>query len=335
MSQETSIQKRYFAENILTLRRRLKLTQREFINDYFVDEHDVALIGVSTLSGVEKGAQGNIAPLVASIAAKLKVDANVFMMDPDSFAKNIELFFKVLDDKPDMASQITRKGNTVDVLVQTLSNHLMDALISGELKPGDKLPSDRALSAEYDVSRSSIREALKVLSALGLITILPGQGTFIAHEHTDFFLAPLTWTLFISQNNVNHLLEMRRVLETETAWLAAERADSASLEELEERYAKMQAAYQAKDFKLFLDSDLNFHLAIAQCSGNPIYYRLLQTSRKVLSHISGSGMMTMEELHEIANEHSDIYAAIREKDPQNAKLKMQAHLERARARYRL
>jgi DNA-binding FadR family transcriptional regulator len=335
LNQETNVQKNNFAENILTLRRRLKLTQREFISDYLIDEHGVALISVSTLSGVENGTQSNIAPLITSIAAKLKADANVFTMDPDSFAKNIELFFKVFEDKPDMASQSPRNSNTVDALVQALSNYLMDAIISGELKPGDKLPSDRALSAEYGAGRSSIREALKVLSALGLITILPGQGTFIAHEHTDFFLAPLNWTLFIGRNNINHLLEMRRMLEVETAGLAAERADRISLEELKERYAGMQAAYKAKDFRLFLDSDLNFHLSIARCSGNPIYYRLLQTSRKVLSHISGSGMMTVEELDEIANEHSDIYTAIRKKDPQDARLKMQAHLERAETRYRL
>jgi DNA-binding FadR family transcriptional regulator len=185
------------------------------------------------------------------------------------------------------------------------------------------------------VGRNSIREALKVLGALGLITILPGQGTFIAQEHTDLFLTPITWTLFIGQNNTNHLLEMRRMLEMETVRLAAEKADEVSLAELKAQYAKMQAAYKAEDFRLFLDSDLNFHLAIARCSGNPIYYRLLQTSRKVLSHISETGMMTMEELYEIANEHSEIYAAITKGDSPGAMQKMQTHLERAGMRYRL
>jgi DNA-binding FadR family transcriptional regulator len=128
---------------------------------------------------------------------------------------------------------------------------------------------------------------------------------------------------------------MRRILEMETVVLAAEKADSASLDELKAQHTKMQAAYKAEDFQLFLDSDLDFHLAIAHCSGNPIYYRLLQTSRKVLSHISGSGMMTVKELSAIAEEHSGIYSAIVEGDSKGARTKMREHLEHAALRYRL
>ena len=335
MDQEFYGQKNNFAENILTLRRRLAMTQREFIDSYLAGENGAGLISVSTLSGIENGVQNISGQLIASIAEKLEVDANVFGMDPDSFAKNIELFFKALKDKQDNARESAQQGYSINSLVRTLSEYLTDCIINGKLKPGDKLPSDRALSAEYGVGRSLIREALKVLSALGLITILPGQGTFIAGEHTDFFQTPLTWTLLIGNKDIAHLLEMRRLLETETAGLAAQRADIDALSELEAQYIKMHEAYNASDFRAFLDTDLNFHLSIARCSGNPIFYRLLQTSRKVIANISGSGMMTIDELREVSEEHSDIYDAIIKKDAKLAREMMQTHLARSAKRYRI
>lgn len=334
-SQELNQQKSNAAENLLTLRRRLKLTQREFIDTYFVDDAGVPLISLSTLSGIEKGTQNNVMPLVKSIATKMEIGADVFTMEPDAFAKNIELFLENLPDRQGASPSIIRSNNTVDGLVHELSSYLTDAIINGELKPGDKLPSDRNLSASYGVGRSAIREALKVLSALGLINILPGQGTFIASENTDFFLVPLSWTMFVGQNNTNHLLEMRSTLELETAALAAKRADESSLIELTEKYETMQRAYQDADFQAFLDADLDFHLAIARCSGNPIFYSLLQTSRKLLTHISKTGMISMEHLREIAKEHQDIYTAIISGDEEVAKEKMNIHLKLSSERYRL
>ncbi|MCL2580041.1 MAG: FadR family transcriptional regulator [Oscillospiraceae bacterium] len=328
-------QKSNVAANLLTLRRWLKLTQREFIHAYLVDEAGTPLISVATLSGVENGIQSNVLPLTASIATKLAVDAGVFEIDPDSFAKNIELFFGALVSRHGDPAYAARGGNTVESLVQTLSDYLMSAMISGELQPGDKLPSDRSLSTTYGVGRSSIREALKVLSALGLIHISPGQGTFVASQHTDFFQAPLAWTLFIGQKDTIHLLELRGILEAETACLAAANADESALAELASNYEQMQAAYKSSNFQAFLDSDLGFHLAVARCSGNPIYHRLLHTARKMLSYISRSGMVTIEQLHEIDAEHRAIYTAIVEGDRENARRQMQIHLERARNRYRL
>lgn len=334
-NQELTHQKSNAAENLLTLRRRLKLTQREFIDAYLVDAQGEALISLSTLSGIENGTGNNVMPLVDALATKLEIGADLFAMEPDAFAKNIDLFLEALSDGQGASPPIIRSNNTVDGLVHELSSYLTDAIISGELKPGDKLPSDRNLSVSYGVGRSSIREALKVLSALGLINILPGQGTFIASENTDFFLAPLSWTLLIGQNNTKHLLEMRSVLEIETASLAAQKADQRSLAELTEKYESMQKAYQNADFQAFLDADLDFHLAIARCSGNPIFYSLLQTSRKLLTHISKTGMISMEHLREIADEHHGIYTAIISGNEQEAKEQMNIHLKRAGDRYRL
>ena len=322
------------SSNILTFRRWLTLTQRDFINTYLIDETGKPLVSVSTLSGIENGTQGNPLSLMKPISEKLDVDANIFEMEPDSFARNVEFFFKACVNKTDQSPSF-RSINTVGSLVQEISDYLMDRMISGELKPGDKLPSDRSLSADYNVGRSSIREALKVLSALGLINILPGNGTFIAAGHTDFFLAPLSWSLFVGQHDTAHLLEMRSIIEAETAKMAAERADEESKEKLAAIYDQMQAAYRSENFQAFLDSDLDFHLAIASCSGNPVLHRLLQTSRRILTSISKGGMGKIRYLDDIAAEHSAIYEAIINGKTSNAQSHMRTHLSRARNRYRV
>lgn len=336
MKQDINQQKQDAAANLVTLRRWLKLTQREFIDAYLLDDQGVPLISIGTLSGVENGTQNNVLPLVDSVAAKFGIDSTVFTMEPDSFAKNIELFFKpVLNKTAAPADHIERRGSNLKVLVQILTNYLTDAIISGELKPGDKMPSERMLSATFGTGRSTIREALKVLDALGLINILPGQGTFIALESNDFYVSPFSWTLFIGQKGTVHLLDMRKILEMETARLAARCTDKAAKEELEIQYRRMNDAYESADFQGFLDSDLDFHLAIARCSGNPIVENLLQTSRRLLSHISQSGMMSVVQIDEVAAEHNAIYTAIVNGDEAAAVRTMESHLKRARERYHL
>lgn len=325
--------KQNVSANILTFRRWLALAQRDFIDTYLLDETGAPLVSVSSLSMIENGTQGNPLPLAVSISKKLGVDANIFEMEPNSFAKNVEFFFKSCAGKIEQISTFRNTG-TVGMLVQELSDYLMDAIISGELKPGDKLPTDRSLSATYGVGRSSIREALKVLSVLGLINILPGNGTFVASKHTDFFLAPLSWSLFVGQHDALHLLEVRSIIEAETAEMAATRMDAESKDNLAAIYEQMQASYRSEDFQAFLDSDLDFHLAIASCSGNPVLHRLLLTSRRLLSSISKGGMRKISYINEIAAEHAAIYDAVIEGNAPDARKHMLTHLEHARNRYR-
>ena len=327
------------SENLLTLRRRLKLSQKEFIETYLSDGEGKPLVSVPTLSNIENGYTVRIEHLSAQVAKKLKVDPPVFLTDPDEFARNIDFFFENAlktgrNFSADGAGQY-RKTSGVEALVETISDYLMDAILRGELRPGSKLPSDRNLSAQFGVGRSALREALKSLSTLGIITILPGHGTFIATDSASLFHLPLSWTFLIGDNRINHLLGIRNVLEAESARLAAAMPEEPALNDLAEIYRKMTIAFEKADFKDFLDLDINFHLAIAVCSRNPLIHDLLAISRKMLSYISRTGMVTLEELQAIFDEHSAIYKAITGRDPARAKEAMETHLERARKRYHI
>jgi DNA-binding FadR family transcriptional regulator len=327
---------RHIPENLLTLRRRLKLSQKDFIRACLSDDDGAPLISVPTLSNLENGISAGAAELADRAARTLQVDREVFWEDPDRFAKNIELFFgHVLEAGSPVLPGAGEKPGGTAALVEAISDYLTDAIIRGELRPGSKLPPDRKLGALFGTGRSAVREALKVLGALGIITIMPGHGTFIASESAGFLHLPLSWTFLIGENRFGHLIDVRNVLEMESARLAAERADAKSLDKLAQVYTDMIKAFKAANFKDFLDRDIDFHLTIAACSQNPVIIDLLATSRKILSYISKSGMLTMAHLKNIYAEHSDIFAAITARDSGGAKKAMETHLAKARRRYHI
>lgn len=329
----------YIKENILGLRRRLKLSQGEFIKRFLSDENEKPVISVSKFSNFEKHGTGDPQQFAKLIASTMSMDAGVFSMDPDLFAKNIDLLIEShIDDNRNNfknIGELMHRENNVKTLVRVISDYLSDGILAGEMRPGDKLPSDRNLSAMFGVGRTSVREALKVLSVLGLIDILPGQGTFITADSSNFFITPLSWNFLMGERNVDHIINVRNVLEIESAKLATKHSNKKDLEKLSLIFERSSKAYLDGDLQNYLDLDLDFHLAIAQCSQNPIIQSLLLTSRKLIRYISKSGMVNLMQLKDIFEEHSLIYNAIISRDPIEASKKMASHLAKSRDRYQL
>ncbi|WP_161796462.1 FadR/GntR family transcriptional regulator [Desulfosporosinus acididurans] len=323
---------------MLLLRRRLMLSQSAFIHNYLMNDNQPHL-SISKLSTLEKKLSKDSEHYASLLAQAFAVDSKLFQLPPDDFAKNIDVFLanqrslhgKTLAD----LSPIEKKSSQVETLANTLSNFLEDQILANKMKPGDKLPSDRNLAALFNVGRTSIREALKVLNVLGLINILPGQGTFIASDSSEFFLTPLSWTFFLGDKNLEHVISVRNVLEIESARLAAINATIEDLDNLELIFEQSKRAYLERNYQHFVNLDLDFHLSIAQCSHNPILSNLLQTSRKLIKHISKSGMVNIDNLNAVYQEHSLIYENISQHRNDEAVLAMKNHLENAQIRYSL
>lgn len=329
----------HIPENMLLLRRRLMLSQTEFINEYLNGDNNLPLLSISKLSKLEKKEYSDSEHLSSILARKFTVDPKLFQLSPDDFAKNLDLFLKSQHSNRTKAfteiAPLVKKTSQVETLVNIISDYLIDRILAGELKPGDKLPSDRDLSALFNVGRTSIREALKVLSVLGMINILPGQGTFIASDSSEFFLTPLSWTFLLGEKNLENVISVRNVLEIESARLASLMASPEDLSSLQEIFEHSKNAYTESNYQLFLDLDLDFHLAIAQCSHNPILHNLLLTSRKLIKHISKSGMLNLEDLGAVYREHTRIYENITEHKSADAISSMTEHLKSAQKRYHL
>lgn len=159
-----------------------------------------------------------------------------------------------------------KKVNIVDSIVDEMLNKIKE----GKFKPGEKIPSERVLTQEFGVSRTSLREAFKKLELLGTITIRQGDGTYLNDSFQDNIIQNEIKKLFTVGNiNVTEYLEAREHLEIKAAGLAAQRATQEDIENLSKIITELEQSihnpetYQEKDFE--------FHTAIIRTAKNMIF----------------------------------------------------------------
>ncbi|MDQ0337953.1 GntR family transcriptional repressor for pyruvate dehydrogenase complex [Caldalkalibacillus uzonensis] len=205
-------------------------------------------------------------------------------------------------------------------------NHIKQLILDGQLKPGDKLPPERELAQLMDVSRPTIRESFKILSGLGFVDIKHGQGVFVKDPKDR--MQDIFETFFNSQDSVSDLFEMRKVLETQAAYWAAERATPRMKEKIlkttKENYDTV--IYEEVDIDYLEQADHNFHYLISESTGNAVYLSvmkhlmgLLKTARMHTLQIPGRPLRSLKE-------HQLIAEAIYKGDPPEARRLMYEHL---------
>lgn len=219
---------------------------------------------------------------------------------------------------------------------EIIADELRRLIESSVVQPGDKLETIDRLAARYRVGRSTVREALSHLKALGLVESRQGGGTYVRRSA----LAPVA-TLDLLQTSgaeLKQILQVRRMLEVGAAELAAQNRTEAAIRELGQIVEEMRIAIGDEEISQIHDT--NFHLAIARASGNPILedmmshisatlFRTIQDSRKLWLY---SEKETADKLFE---EHQSIFQAIRSQNAQDAAAAMIRHLGRVEDALRL
>ncbi len=216
-------------------------------------------------------------------------------------------------------------------LSEEIAGQIMSLVSSGDLMPGQKLPSERELCLRFGVGRSSLREALRCLTIVGVLETRVGEGTFLAMNRDKFIGKVLEWRVATERKNVENLMKVRLALETETASNAALNTTEDEVRKLEALLAKMKASIGNPE--QVAATDIAFHLGIAEASCNELIFDLLTLIRSQLEQ----GLMKVSAFpgaSEIAyNEHVLILNAIRARDPESAKALMRVHIGKALKRY--
>jgi GntR family transcriptional repressor for pyruvate dehydrogenase complex len=188
--------------------------------------------------------------------------------------------------------------------------YLIEAIVKGDLKPGDKLPSAETLAKLCGTSVLSAREAVQSLATIGIIEISHGRGMFLTRG------APV----------IEELLEARRVLESHNAMMAAQNFSANDLQALEALLKGMDENLKEGDIESFSEKDIEFHYSIGKASGNRILFKTLNNIRNLLHY----QMYTINRLPNIiqrsSKRHRDIFKAIRKKDPELARSLMWKHI---------
>jgi GntR family transcriptional repressor for pyruvate dehydrogenase complex len=198
----------------------------------------------------------------------------------------------------------------------------IERLILKKLKPGDKLPSERELAEMLQVSRSSIRDAIRGLELLGLVEPRQGAGTIVRERSADSVANPFASALKRRQNLVTELLDFRKMIEPPLAARAATNASADEISEMEdilERQEKTQGPAIAEDAE--------FHYSIALASGNSVVLKVIDTLMDLLRDTREQSLQVEGRAQKSLAGHRRILAAIKRHDAEAAKSAMRRHIE--------
>jgi GntR family transcriptional regulator, transcriptional repressor for pyruvate dehydrogenase complex len=201
-------------------------------------------------------------------------------------------------------------------------------IVSGELASGDALPAERNLAAMLGISRPSVREALRVLTAMNVVEPRHGGGTYVTSLDPRLLARPINFLLQVEPRTFLHLFEVRQVLEVSAARLAAPNITDEVVADLQ-RLAD-DAAGALKQPNRFSELDFQLHTRIVEALGNPIYLSLYESISDLLLESRRRTARIASVRRRAHQDHLAILAALRERDPEAAGRAMQDHLERMR-----
>jgi GntR family transcriptional regulator, transcriptional repressor for pyruvate dehydrogenase complex len=194
-------------------------------------------------------------------------------------------------------------------LSEKIIAQISDALVSGELKPGDRLPPERELAEQFGVSRTVIRDAVKTLAGRGILHVKHGAGIFVttSEENAMGRLGALSDILPLQGVSLRDLFEVRKVLEAEGAEWAARRRNDYHLKRLR---GILEDAYRnSENVEVLSERDAQFHVAIAEASQNLVLVRvmlilvdLLAQSRRESLSIPGRAKLSLKDYERIVEE---------------------------------
>lgn len=207
------------------------------------------------------------------------------------------------------------------LLPDMIVEQIKEMIANGDLKVGDKIPSEMKLAEHFGVGRTTIREAIK---SLCLIEVLhrTNAGTFVSDNIHVFHSEKLTYKLLMQGNTLTDVYEARLVLEGENAALAALRAKEEDIEKLKVYIEKTKMAIENEDIEAYFEADMNFHFEIARLANNSILLELFTVVYEVM-------MKYYEKVYSLVTDkeylswgiknHEDTLNAIKNRDPEEAR----------------
>ena len=223
-----------------------------------------------------------------------------------------------------MKQDLTDTHRTMQVV-----NHIRALIENGALQPGDKIPPEREFARSLNISRASLRTGIGYLAAMGVMKVRHGVGTFVADGPAEFGKASFSLMGVLHGFQSWQMFEVRLILESNLAALAAERAKEEHHTALAEEVAEIFASVDSPSD--FLIHDVLFHRILSQASGNPILAALMETITSALYDKRRKTVERSIDLRESAEMHRMIYRAVRAHNPAEARRLMEQHLRMAQA----
>ncbi len=242
--------------------------------------------------------------------------SDVSLVVSTPFAYNLDMYRKI--------------GNS-ERLSHEVADHITMLIQDGQLKPGDRLPSELELTQLFGLSRPTIREAIRFLVSRNVLKVVRGRGTFVT-ENPGVETDPLGLNALALEELQPSLVEARLMIEPGVARLAAENAGAEDIEAIETHLADMEQIVH--EGKVSMSIELEFHRSIARASKNAVIMRIIPI---IMDSIIRTYAITGRSSHDHSQaleEHRHVFNAIRRGDPVGAEQAMRTHLEQSRTRSR-
>jgi DNA-binding FadR family transcriptional regulator len=212
-----------------------------------------------------------------------------------------------------MAIQLNpiNKVSFADIVLE----QLLDLLLQGGLRLGDKLPSETELASQLGVGRNSVREAMKVLQVLGVIERRQGDGSYVASE-ADIPLKPLLFVLLSHMGTPAELVDLRRVLEVGVVDLVIDKISDADLEKIEKTIVALEESTSEPSTSAdeLVAKDIAFHHAIFEATKNPSIQRLGKLIMRLFYPSMAEHLASPKGARRAVRDHKAIFEAIGQKD---------------------
>ena len=199
-------------------------------------------------------------------------------------------------------------------VVQSVINRLTDAMRSKELKPGDKIPPEPELAESLGVARSSVREAIKILTYLGVLESKRSEGTFVCDGFSESMIDPMVYGIILNQDSFENLMELREMTEAGMMRLAMRHHTDEDISELEDILREMKDSLEEEDpIQSFFEFDNRFHDKVASMGRNPMADKIDRVVRSLtyaLRYDTVKEMINAGRGEELYYKHEDLLDAI-------------------------
>lgn len=205
------------------------------------------------------------------------------------------------------------KENVVDQIISVIT----DSVVKGKYKPGMKLPSEYELIEELKVSRNSLREAMKILSAMGVVEIKRGDGTYICSEMKTSVFDNAVFGILYEMSTDDELQELRQIVDEEVARLAMQKVTKEEIKALRTNIGEMEQALQAGDYDQTEKLDFTFHQMLIDACKNKFFIRLMQGVYAIFEKSIINTVEYEKEMSRVVEHHQKILRCVEEKDTEH------------------
>ncbi|TKC18099.1 FadR/GntR family transcriptional regulator [Robertmurraya kyonggiensis] len=220
-------------------------------------------------------------------------------------------------------------------IYQVIIDQIKQAIEQGQIKPGDKLPSERMLAETLCVSRTSVKEAITVLETAGIVRVRPGVGMFLIEDSHQSLLSKFSEVIASNKTKFTDLFELRQAIEGDAAFYAASRITEEQKEKLTVVFNELVLAEKLGE--VASKEDFRFHFTIVEAANNPVMLEVMNLiSDKMIHSLAESRETSMKNQqlnNEVQLEHRHIYEAIMNNSPEQARQAAWVHLQGIKQRY--